>query len=79
MRRWARFGLLVLALGTVLRCSVLDLGRVTGGSMRPTLQPGDYILTNKLAYGLRVPFTHVWLCHWSQPRLRWPTMRMTPP
>jgi signal peptidase I len=70
-RTWRRRGkcvLLVLGLGILLRCSVADLGRVAGGSMRPTLQDGDRILTNKLAYGLRLPFTHGWLLRWSGPR-----------
>jgi signal peptidase I len=60
--------LLVLALGVFVRCSVADLGRVVGGSMRPALRDGDRILTNKLAYGLRLPFTHIWPLRWSGPR-----------
>jgi hypothetical protein len=46
----------------------LPVGLVAGGSMRPTLQDGDPILTNKLAYGLRLPLTHAWLLRWSGPR-----------
>src|SRR6185436_2816195 len=29
--------------------------------------PGDRIVVNKLAYGLRVPFTHTWLARWDDP------------
>ena len=36
--------------------------------MRPTLRDGDYILTNRLAYGLRLPFTDLWPLRWSEPR-----------
>lgn len=68
--RWSRrfrFVAGVVALGVVLRSSVADFGRVAGGSMKPTLRDGDYIVTNKLAYGLRVPFTGFWLLRWSRP------------
>jgi signal peptidase I len=66
--RWGKRLLLVAGLGLLVRCCVADLGRVAGHSMRPTLQDGDRILTNKLAYGLRLPFTHAWLGRWSGPR-----------
>ncbi len=66
-RRWLKVGVVVLALGVVVRCSVADLGRVAGTSMQPTLRDGDRILTNKLAYGWRVPGTHVWLLAWAEP------------
>jgi signal peptidase I len=67
VRRY-RFLLLVVASAVLFRCCVADLGRVDGGSMRPTLSDGDRILTNKLAYGLRLPFTHTWVLLWSGPR-----------
>jgi signal peptidase I len=67
-RRWAKPVVLVLALGLIVRGSVGDLGRVAGGSMRPTLLDGDRILTNQLAYGLRLPFTNVWPIRWAGPQ-----------
>jgi signal peptidase I len=36
--------------------------------MQPTLTPGDHILTNKLAYGLRVPFGSGYATRWRSPR-----------
>ena len=37
-------------------------------SMQPTLNPGDYLLVNRLAYGVHVPFTSaVELSRWSLP------------
>jgi signal peptidase I len=59
--------LVVLALGVALRWTA-DLGRVAGDSMRPTLHDGDRILTNRLAYGLRLPLVGTWLLRWSAPR-----------
>lgn len=41
----------------VARSSLADHYWVPSGSMEPTLQPGDYVLVDKTAYGLRVPFT----------------------
>jgi signal peptidase I len=41
---------------------------VAGGSMYPALRDGDVILTNKLAFGLRLPGTDAWLLRWSEPR-----------
>ena len=40
----------------VLRSSVIDWNDVPSGSMRPTIQEGDRILVNKLAYGFHTPF-----------------------
>jgi signal peptidase I len=66
-KRWLKAGVVAVALGRLVRCSVADLGRVAGESMQPTLLDGDRILTNKLAYGLRVPGTHVFLLAWKAP------------
>lgn len=41
----------------VARASFADNYVVPSGSMEPTVQVGDRILVNKLAYGLRVPLT----------------------
>lgn len=34
-------------------------------SMQPTLQVNDHILVNKLIYGVRIPFSKVWLTRFS--------------
>ncbi len=50
-----------------LRSAVADWNVVPSRSMEPTLLVGDRIFVNKLAYGLRFPFTDYWLAHWGQP------------
>jgi len=60
-RTVAHFLLLVGAL-VVFRSIILDWNQVPTGSMYPTIRIGDHIVVDKLAYDLRVPFTHqsVW-------------------
>lgn len=43
------------------RSTLADHYYVPSGSMQPTLLPGDRIVVDKRAYGLRVPFTQVHL------------------
>lgn len=50
------------------RASLADHYIVPSGSMKPTVQIGDRILVNKLAYGLRVPFTTHYLIEGSDPQ-----------
>lgn len=52
---------------TPLRSSLADWNDVPSGSMRPTILEGDRIWVNKLAYGLRVPFTKIWALEWDGP------------
>lgn len=40
---------------------------IPSGSMIPTLLINDHILVNKLAYGIRVPFTREWLVKFGEP------------
>jgi signal peptidase I len=50
----------LLLLGVmVARSTLADHYHVPSGSMEPALLTGDRIFVNKLAYGLRVPFTTV--------------------
>jgi len=46
---------MLIALG--VRTFVVEPFKIPSGSMIPTLLVGDYILVNKFAYGLRMPFT----------------------
>jgi len=67
-REWIRpLGILLLIMWA-FRTSVADWNDVPTGSMEPTIQPGDRIVVNKLAYGLKMPFTGWHLTSWSQPQ-----------
>lgn len=50
-----------------IRSVIADWNDVPSGSMRPTIVEGDRITVNKLAFGLRVPFTERWLLTWGGP------------
>ncbi|MBI3204395.1 MAG: signal peptidase I [Myxococcales bacterium] len=49
------------------RASLADHYQVPSGSMRPTIEVGDHVVVNKLAYGLRVPLSHVHLLRLESP------------
>lgn len=50
--------LVFITLMLVFRSAVADWNDVPTGSMKPTIVEGDRILINKMAYDIRVPFTH---------------------
>lgn len=55
---WLWLSLVVVAVGAalVLRGSLFQSYRVLSGSMLPTLQPGELVLSKQYAYGLRKPW-----------------------
>lgn len=48
-----------------IRSSIAAPYEVPTASMEPTIKVGDRILANKLAYGLKIPFTDIELAHWA--------------
>ena len=56
LREWAPV-LLFLLLILVARSTLADHYHVPSGSMEGALMPGDHVVVNKSAYGLRIPFT----------------------
>ncbi|WP_425599845.1 signal peptidase I [Luteimonas aestuarii] len=51
--------LLLILLMMVARSSFANHYQVPSGSMQPTLQPGDRVVVDMSAYGLRLPFTGI--------------------
>ncbi len=51
----------------VFRSSIADWNNVPTGSMKPTILEGDRIWVNKMAYDLRLPFTHWSLYRFADP------------
>jgi len=58
---------LLLLCFAALRISVLNVARVTSGSMLPTAETGDFILIHQLAWGLNLPFRDTQSVQWGMP------------
>jgi len=63
-----RVFVLMLLVISSLRSALADWNDVPTGSMKPTIQEGDRVVVNKLAYDLKVPFTMFQLARWSDPK-----------
>lgn len=58
---------LFLLLMFMFRSAVADWNIVPSGSMRPTIQVGDRIWVNKLAYDIQIPFFYISLFRFADP------------
>lgn len=62
-------GFILLMLGMLfVRSAVADWYGVPSSSMYPTLMIGDRILSNRLAYDLKLPFTDIIVTHLGEPQ-----------
>jgi len=66
--RWIRPVAPVVLIVLTFRGAVADWNDVPTASMHPTIEVGDRVFVNKLAYGLRVPLTHTWIAQWGGPQ-----------
>ncbi|MCL1049742.1 signal peptidase I [Shewanella abyssi] len=60
--------ILFVSLMLVFRSAVADWNSVPTGSMKPTIVEGDRLLVNKMAYDLRIPFTHISIVKLADPQ-----------
>jgi len=63
-----RVFLAMLLVISSLRSALADWNDVPTGSMKPTIEEGDRVVVNKLAYDLKVPFTTLELFKWGDPQ-----------
>lgn len=58
---------LAILIALTIRWLFLEAYVIPSGSMLPSLLIHDHIFVNKLAYGVRVPFSKVWMLEMSKP------------
>ncbi|HEY0159432.1 MAG TPA: signal peptidase I [Thermoanaerobaculia bacterium] len=63
-----RIFLLMILIVSSLRSALADWNDVPTGSMKPTIQEGDRVVVNKLAYDLKIPFTTKAVARWADPK-----------
>ncbi len=63
-----RVFLAMLLVVSSLRSALADWNDVPTGSMKPTIEEGDRVVVNKLAYDLKIPFTTLELLKWGDPQ-----------
>lgn len=63
-----RVFLAMLLVVSSLRSALADWNDVPTGSMKPTIEEGDRVVVNKLAYDLKIPFTTFELLKWGDPK-----------
>ncbi len=63
-----RFLVLFILLMFAFRSAIADWNSVPTGSMQPTIVEGDRIFVNKMAYDIRLPFTHISLVKLADPQ-----------
>jgi signal peptidase I len=56
--------LLAVLVALLVRSSVVEAFWVPSGSMLPTIQIGDHLFVNKLAYGMHLPFVSREIAQW---------------
>jgi signal peptidase I len=59
--------LVALLVALFIRTFVVQAFKIPSGSMLPTLQVGDHILVNKVAYGVRLPFLEKHVIRFGDP------------
>ncbi len=66
-REYAEAIAMALLLALFIRTFIVQAFKIPSGSMIPTLQIGDHILVNKLAFGVRMPFLERYLVEFKKP------------
>jgi signal peptidase I len=58
IREWVKSIILAFLIATFIRTFFVQAFRIPSGSMENTLLVGDFLLVNKIFYGIHIPFIH---------------------
>ena len=59
---------IAILIALFIRTFIVQAFKIPSSSMEPTLQVGDHLLVNKFIYGIKIPFTHIRIPHYNEPR-----------
>ena len=59
---------MAILVALLVRASIVEAFWVPSGSMLPTIQIGDHLFVNKLAYGMHLPLVKGEIVHWNSPK-----------
>jgi len=65
---WLKSIFIALLLALFIRTFFVQAYKIPSGSMIPTLLVGDYLLVNKLSFGIRNPIKDDFIYQWSMPK-----------
>ncbi len=68
LREYGETIVIAVVLAIFIRTFIVQAFKIPSGSMKSTLLIGDYLLVNKLAYGIRNPFKNDFLIKWAKPK-----------
>jgi len=67
IRECAEAVIFALMIAIVIQTFFVQAFKLSSESMEPTLEAGDYLLVNKFAYGIEIPFTSLHLFPFKSP------------
>ncbi len=70
LKEYAEALIIAFILAFLIRSFVIQAFKIPSGSMLQTLQIGDHLLVNKFIYGLRIPFTDIFITRFSDPEFQ---------
>lgn len=65
---WIRSILIALIIALFIRTFFVQAYKIPSGSMIPTLLVGDYLLVNKITFGIRNPIKDDFIYQWNMPK-----------
>jgi len=68
LKGWGFTIIAAILIATSFKSAIADWNDVPTGSMIPTILVGDRVFINKLAYGLKIPYTTWHIARWGSPK-----------